>query len=117
MKPSILTTCLVAVLAVAGSVAANAQTVADQAAVDASAPEAQHDPSAQSQANADRQPERLSDTRCLRETGSLIKQRDKDGKRACIQQAPGRAYTGEDIRRTGQNNLADALRTLDSAVY
>lgn len=34
---------------------------------------------------------------------------------ACLR-GPGRAYSQEEIRRTGQQNVADALRMLDPAV-
>lgn len=54
-----------------------------------------------------------TDAQCLRATGSRIAKRD--GKSRCIAQ-PGRAYSREDIERTGQTNVYDALRTLDSAV-
>lgn len=114
MKPSTLTTALVAVLAVAASFAAGAQTAAVQA--DANTPVAQVDAQAQAVAQTDT-PKPLNQERCLRETGSLIRQRDKDGKPACIQQVPGRSYSSEDIQRTGQADLADALRTLDSSIY
>ena len=117
MKPSTLTTCLVAVLAVAGSFAASAQTATVQADVDSAAPAAQVDAQAQVQAGDAPKAEPLSESRCLRETGTLIKQRDKDGKRACIQQAPGRSYSNEDISRTGETDLADALRHLDTSIH
>ncbi len=56
---------------------------------------------------------RLSEANCVRQTGSRITARD--GKPRCNGQ-PGRAYTKEDIDRTGHTNLADALRTLDPAI-
>ena len=56
---------------------------------------------------------RLSDARCLRETGSRITKRD--GKPRCSGQ-PGRAYTKDDLDRTGHLNLSDALRTLDPSM-
>jgi hypothetical protein len=70
----------------------------------------------------------LSDRNCLRETGSLItaSQNAKDdrahraGKSSkrgdqCAN-ANGRAYTREDIDRTGEVDLADALRRLDPSI-
>jgi len=63
-------------------------------------------------ADAGKQP--LSEANCVRETGSRIAKRD--GKPRCTGQ-PGRAYTREDIERTGHLNLSDALRTLDPAVH
>lgn len=56
---------------------------------------------------------RLSDANCVRQTGTRITPRD--GKSRCNGQ-PGRAYTKDDIDRTGHTNLADALRTLDPAI-
>jgi hypothetical protein len=56
---------------------------------------------------------RLSDARCLRETGSRITKRD--GKPRCTGQ-PGRAYTKDDLNSTGHLNLSDALRTLDPSI-
>lgn len=120
MKSSTLTRCLVAALAIAGSFAATAQTVSAQA--DAQA-DANAQIAAQPDANAtlaqqDQNPSKpLNEERCLRETGTLIKQRDKNGKPACIQQAPGRSYSNEDISRTGQTDLADALRQLDTSIH
>lgn len=52
------------------------------------------------------------DAHCLRETGTRIKRRDKNG---CIS-AFGRAYTRDDLERTGHNDLGSALSTLDPAV-
>lgn len=104
-------------LLAAGMVAATAQaqTAAEQApnppaaATDAAAKTA---PDAQTPV-ADGDKKRLSDANCLRETGSRITQRN--GKPRCTGQ-PGRAYTKDDIDRTGHTNLGDALRALDPAV-
>ncbi len=120
MKTSTLTRCLVAVLAIAGSFAATAQTVSAQAdaQVDASTQiAAQPDANAAIAQQDQNAPKPLSEERCLRETGTLIKRRDKDGKPACIQQVPGRSYSNEDISRTGQTDLADALRQLDTSIH
>ena len=38
------------------------------------------------------------------------------GQKRCNAMA-GRAYTREDLDRTGQINIADALRTLDASVH
>ena len=65
--------------------------------------------------------EALHDRNCLRETGSRIATRIKprtdsrDTKR-CVS-ATGRSYSGEELRRTGRWDLADALRSLDPAVH
>ncbi len=57
----------------------------------------------------------LSDTHCLKQTGSRIAPRaDKQG-RKCVS-ANGRSYSKEDLDRTGEIDLADALRRLDPAI-
>jgi hypothetical protein len=69
-------------------------------------------------ADADTQdaPEAVADKtherNCIRETGSRIKRRDRDG---CNGQ-PGESYTGEELRRTGASNPAEALRLLSPRV-
>lgn len=71
-------------------------------------------PSAQS-AGAAAQP-KLSERHCLRETGShVVARHDAKAPKPC-NGLPGRAYTREDLDRTGHLNIADALRTLDPAV-
>lgn len=62
-------------------------------------------------AKADRKP--LSATHCVRQTGTRIAQRDD--KQRCTA-LPGRAYSKEDIDRTGHTDLGDALRTLDPSI-
>lgn len=69
----------------------------------------------------------VSDAYCLRHTGTRIASRATDkadanaaaaGKsRTCSNGAIGRAYTREDLDRTGDINLADALRKLDPAIH
>lgn len=56
---------------------------------------------------------RLSDAHCIRQTGSRIRQRD--ARTACNGQ-PGRSYSKDDLDRTGQPSLAEALRTLDPSI-
>ena len=68
----------------------------------------------------------LSDYRCLRHTGSLItasrnereRQRPSDSreKPRCAPVA-GRAWTREDLERTGAMSVGEALRMLDPSVY
>ncbi|RZA37263.1 MAG: hypothetical protein EOP92_01305 [Lysobacteraceae bacterium] len=59
--------------------------------------------------------ESLADRNCLKHTGSRIKPRaDKQG-RKCIS-ANGRSYSKEDLDRTGEADLAEALRRLDPAI-
>lgn len=58
----------------------------------------------------------VHDANCLRHTGSRIAPRaDKQG-RKCLPVA-GRSYTRDDIDRTGEIDLADALRKLDTSIY
>ena len=53
---------------------------------------------------------------CLRQTGTRIDLRRHDGpERACIA-ANGRVYTREDLERTGEVDIAEALRKLDPAI-
>jgi hypothetical protein len=58
----------------------------------------------------------VNDHICLRHTGSRIQRRadKKDG--SCLD-AYGRAYTRDDIDRTGETDLADALRKLDPSIH
>lgn len=66
---------------------------------------------------ADATPESLSERYCLRETGSrIVARHNAKGQKRC-NAMPGRAYTREDLDRTGQVNIADALRTLDPAIH
>jgi hypothetical protein len=70
----------------------------------------------------------VRDHHCLRETGSLIttSQNQRALRRARAQKEPtvevkcadyGRAYTQDDIRRTGAVNMADALRQRDPSAF
>ena len=62
-----------------------------------------------------------ADRYCLRATGSRIVVRDRatgevqDFDKRCLALG-GRVYSREDIERTGEVNLADALRKLDPAI-
>lgn len=55
---------------------------------------------------------RSHDRRCLRDTGTRLKHRDRHG---CNGQV-GESYTGEELRNTGASSTADALRTLSPRV-
>lgn len=55
------------------------------------------------------------DPNCIRDTGSLIRERTSSGKRACLP-VTGRSYSREDLERTGSTSTADALRKLDTSV-
>lgn len=74
---------------------------------------------AASVASSDAKP--MADRYCLRSTGSRIVARDsrteevKDFDKRCIA-TNGRVYTREDIERTGEVDLAKALRKLDPAI-
>lgn len=69
---------------------------------------------ADAEKSADRKKE-IADNSCLTQTGSRIAPRaDKQG-RKCVN-APGRAYSKDDLDRTGATDLADALRRLDPSV-
>lgn len=52
---------------------------------------------------------------CLRQTGSRIVSDKNDGARRCL--SNGRAYTRQDLERTGETDLAAALRKLDPAIH
>lgn len=47
---------------------------------------------------------------CLKHTGSRIRKADE-----CLA-LPGRAYSGEDLKRTGEINAAEALSRLDPSL-
>lgn len=112
MKPFIKTRlmlCLLGALTVAGA----AQAAGPQAA-QSQAPAADAAPAAQSDA---KKPD-LNDRNCLRYTGTRISNRtDSKKQRSCNNGAFGRAYTREDLDRTGELNIADALRKLDPSVH
>ena len=60
----------------------------------------------------------VNDAYCLRHTGTRITSRTDSRKtRTCSNGAIGRAYTRDDLDRTGEVNIADALRKLDPAVH
>lgn len=60
----------------------------------------------------------IDERHCLRETGSLIRQSRRARRNAgpCLP-VPGRAYTAEDLRSTGQIDIAQALRQLDPSIH
>lgn len=81
------------------------------------------DTAAAAQADAKKPP--VSDAYCLRHTGTRITSRTADKanaatarkSRTCSNGVIGRAYTRDDLDRTGDINLADALRKLDPAIH
>lgn len=61
--------------------------------------------------------DKLNDRICLRHTGSrVVAQQNQKGQNRCAN-AAGRAYTKDDLDRTGEVDLADALRKLDPSIY
>lgn len=95
------------------SVTAQAQTTADPAPATPPSTAERAAKAAPEVPAADSDTKRLSDSTCLRQTGSRITQRN--GKPRCTGQ-PGRAYTKDEIDRTGYTNLGEALRALAPAV-
>jgi hypothetical protein len=60
----------------------------------------------------------VNDAYCLRHTGTRITSRTDSRKaRTCSNGAIGRAYSRDDLDRTGEISIADALRKLDPAVH
>lgn len=98
----------------AAAFAAQAQTPADEPVAAPAEPEVieVRGPTDEAVAAAEAPRAAPRDAHCLRETGTRMKRRDKNG---CIS-AFGRAYTRDDLERTGHTNLASALSTLDPAV-
>jgi len=58
------------------------------------------------------------DRNCLQQTGSRIVARNSSGKggKRCVA-ANGRVYSRDDIDRTGEIDIADALRKLDPSIH
>ena len=73
--------------------------------------EAQASHAVSQSASAARQVPKPGDRNCLRDTGSLIPAK----KGECLPVA-GRSYSGDEIRRTGMQNNARALQTLDPSI-
>lgn len=102
---------LVAAMFATAAFAASAQTAASVASDTAESPAVAADDAAWA----------MSD-RCLRETGTRIRSVERkpgsNPKREdrCVTSAIGRSHSGENLRRTGQRNVADALRMIDPAV-
>ncbi len=102
-----------ALLALAGTVSAQATTV-DEAAAN----EARDAPAATDQTDQGR--DAVADRFCVRETGSRIpaarRVGTKDNAKGCLS-SNGRSYSRDDLRNTGRTDLADALRALDPSIY
>jgi len=123
MNRRLVSPLLLASLLTAATFAASAQTATTSVGVDASA-QATSDANADARFDANATPQ--IDRNCLRQTGSRIVARanatrsasdrsDKRGQR-CVA-ANGRVYSREDIDRTGEVDIADALRKLDPAIH
>jgi hypothetical protein len=63
--------------------------------------------------------EKSADSFCLHETGSHLRAIRNEHNEHAVEcaNAPGRAYTREDIERTGATTTADALRRLDPSIH
>lgn len=71
------------------------------------------------QAQADTKSKTEVDRNCLRQTGTHIRDRSATngkGRKGCVA-ANGRVYTRDDIDRTGQTDIAEALRQLDPSIH
>lgn len=121
LLPPLLLASVIAIVAFAAS----AQTLTTSVGVDATA-QAQPVSDTSGDARFDSTAKPQIDRNCLRQTGSRIVARgnttraardstDRNPKR-CVA-ANGRVYSREDIERTGEIDLAAALRKLDPAIY
>lgn len=126
LLPPLLLASVIAIVAFAAS----AQTLTTSVGVDATA-QAQPASDTSGDARFDSTAKPQIDRNCLRQTGSRIVARgnnprygstraardstDRNPKR-CVA-ANGRVYSREDIERTGEIDLAAALRKLDPAIY
>lgn len=54
---------------------------------------------------------------CLRETGTRIRLQGSQGRPRCNDFVSGRVWTREELDRTGQLELSQALRMLDPSIY
>lgn len=78
-----------------------------------SEPERAPKPDTLADKTAETRPDPRAERNCIRHTGTRMKVRDRDG---CIAIAPGRSYSRDDIERTGETDVADALRRLDPSI-
>lgn len=53
---------------------------------------------------------------CPSETGTRIRTRKVDAQGRCTSAVSGRVYTQDDLRATGQTDIANALRMLDPSI-
>lgn len=97
-----------------------AGALACAAAVQAAEPAVQQQPvapeaSAQAAHEVTNTERGIDDRLCLSHAGSMIRSRADKKTGRCID-ANGRSYSREDLDRTGEVNIADALRKLDPAI-
>ena len=103
MNRPIVPLIIAALLALPMAAAAQQSTLAKQIATTADA----------NQTKAGEKPR--IDPNCLQHTGTrLAPRKDKQGRCA---PGPGRVYSSDDIARTGETNVADALRKLDPSIH
>jgi len=126
MTSRTVTTLLLASLIAGAAFSTSAQTVSISAADEAA--QAQQDEGASVAAGLDSNAGPRIDRHCLRQTGSRIvpranstrartaSNRDEMQARQCIA-ANGRVYSREDLERTGEVDIADALRKLDPSIH
>lgn len=129
MNRRLVSPLFLASLLVTGAFAASAQTVATSVAVDTTAQAPAAELNADVSLAAEDKPE--IDRYCLQHTGSRIVARpdtarrntsrsaaraNLDKNRPCLSSF-GRVYSREDIERTGEIDLADALRKLDPSIH
>ncbi|PKM08898.1 MAG: hypothetical protein CVV14_02240 [Gammaproteobacteria bacterium HGW-Gammaproteobacteria-4] len=76
-------------------------------------PELAPEPDTLASKTAETKPDLRAERHCIRDTGTRMKARDKDG---CVANAPGRSYGHDDIERTGQTDIARALPLLDPSI-
>lgn len=113
MKRLLLATMLSlsAFAASAQSVAVDVRAQASASALDSVDAQAQVQTQVQTQAQADAKPvaaSRSNDPNCVTQTGSHLQSRHRNG---CV--ANGRSYSRDDLDRTGQVDVGEALRRLD----
>ena len=87
---------------------------AAQAQVETGAVDATGEAAAPTAAQMDLAAQRDADRNCMRYTGTRIVTRDKPSK-DCVPQH-GRVYTRDDLDRTGEVDIAQALRKLDTSI-
>ncbi|MDR0182785.1 hypothetical protein [Lysobacter arvi] len=114
-RSPVMATALTAVVLGLCAFGASAQTASADAQAQVQSAPVQADAAASADAQATADTKRTSNVGCVKDTGTNIRPRDpKTGKPLCI--GPGRSYSREQIDRTGQTDLADALRRLDPSV-